>query len=126
MRKKKRRSPFAPFAAGIAAGYGAALILAALSAGALTITDTAATASGAAAVVSISAGSFVCGRVAGKLRRTGGLKTGALCGILFIVPLVVISLIFGLAGGVLLIVKSVLCVIFGMVGGVSGVNSDSA
>ncbi len=126
MRKKKRRSPLAPFAAGIAAGYGAALILAALAAGALTITDTAATASGAAAVVAIAAGSFVCGRVAGKLRRKGGLKTGALSGIMFIVPLVVISLVFGLAGGVLLIVKAVLCVIFGMVGGVSGVNSDSA
>ena len=126
MRKKKRRSPLAPFAAGVAAGYGAALIFAALAAGALTITDTATTASGAAAVVALAAGSFVCGRVAGKLRRKGGLKTGALCGILFIVPTIVISLIFGLAGGVLLIVKTVLCVIFGMVGGVSGVNSESS
>lgn len=126
MRKKKRRSPLAPFAAGVAAGYGAALIFAALAAGALTITDTAATASGAAAVVALAAGSFVCGRVAGKLRRKGGLKTGALCGILFIIPTIVASLFFGLAGGVLLIVKTVLCVIFGMVGGVSGVNSESA
>ena len=126
MRKKKRRSPLAPFAAGVAAGYRAALSGAALAARALTITDTAATASGAAAVVALAAGSFVCGRVAGKLRRKGGLKTGALCGILFIIPTIVASLFFGLAGGVLLIVKTVLCVIFGMVGGVSGVNSESA
>lgn len=128
MRKKKRNSRFAPFAAGIAAGYGTALTAAALAAGALTITDTAAAAagSGAAAILAVSAGSFVCGRIAGKLRRKNGLQTGAVCGVLFIIPLVVLSLIFGLAGGVMLAVKAALCLVFGMVGGVSGVNSDTA
>ncbi len=126
MRKKKRNSRFAPFAAGIAAGYGAALIAAALAAGALTITDTAASGAGAAAILAISAGSFVGGRIAGKLRRKNGLQTGAVCGILFILPLVVISLIFGLAGSALLVVKAILCLVFGMIGGVSGVNSDTA
>ena len=126
MRKKKRNTKFAPFAAGMAAGYGAALLAATLAAGALTLTDTAASGSGAAAILAVSAGSFVCGRIAGKLRRKNGLQTGAVCGILFILPLVVLSLIFGLAGSILLAVKAALCLIFGMVGGVSGVNSDSA
>lgn len=125
MRKKKRETRFTPFAAGVAAGYMAALIVAALAAGLMTITDTAAYASGAAALLAVSLGSLFAGRVSGKIRRKDGLKTGALCGIIYILPLILISLIFGLAGGAMLAVKAALCVIFGMVGGVSGVNSKS-
>lgn len=125
MRKKKRQSGFTPFTAGLAVGYGAALVFAALAAGAITLTDTADFASAAAAVLATCFGSFICGRTAGKLKRKDGLKTGALCGVFFIVPLIILSLIFGRAEGVMLFVKTALCVIFGMVGGVSGVNADS-
>lgn len=126
MRKRKHNSKLAPFAAGVAAGYGAALLAAALCAAALTLTDTASSGSGAAAILAVSVGSFVCGRISGRLRRKNGLQTGALSGIMFVVPLLVLSLIFGLAGSVLLVVKAALCLVFGMVGGVSGVNSDTA
>ena len=56
--------------------------------------------------------------------RKNGLKTGALSGAVYIVPLIVLSIIFGKAGTFMLFVKIFLSVIFGAAGGVSGVNAE--
>ena len=124
MRKPKRKSRFAPFAAGLISGYAAALAVCAAAALILSFTDMAADAAGAAALLAAAAGSFVSGRTAGTLRKRGGLKTGALCGAIFILPLAVLSAILGMMGGAMLAVKSVLCVCFAAAGGVSGVNRE--
>lgn len=100
MRRKKNRSRLLPFGAGLAAGY------------LLTI-----------GVAAAALGSFLCGRTAGKQRRRGGLKTGAVCGVLYCVPLILAALIFGTVQGILLPVKAALCIGFAAAGGVSGVNS---
>lgn len=76
------------------------------------------------AVPATAMGSFLCGRTAGKMRRRGGLKTGAVCGIMYCVPLILLALIFGTVQGALLPVKLALCIGFGAAGGVSGVNSQ--
>ena len=70
-----------------------------------------------------AAGSFFCGRAAGRTRRKDGLKTGAICGVMYVVPLILIGLITGMAQGVLLLVKLMLCLGFAAAGGVSGVNA---
>lgn len=76
------------------------------------------------AVPAAAMGSFLCGRTAGKMRHRGGLKTGAVCGIMYCVPLILLALIFGTVQGALLPVKLALCIGFGAAGGVSGVNSQ--
>lgn len=123
MRKNFRRSRTAPFAAGLSVGYTAAAVVSA--AGALIMWATGAD-SGAewlAAILALAAGSFLCGRAAGKLRRRNGLKTGAVCGVVFIIPLLLLGLIFGRAEGAMLPVKLLLCLGFSAAGGVSGVNA---
>lgn len=123
MRKAKRDNRAKPFIIGLIFGYAVTAVICALAAAMLSLTDSAAAAAGAAAVVALSAGSFVCGRIAGILRRRNGLKTGALCGVLFVLPAAVLSLIFsGFGGGLLL--KIGLCIAFGTVGGVAGVNKE--
>ena len=124
MRKPKKRRPFAPFTAGLLSGYLSALAVCAAAALVLSFTDLASSAAGAAALLAAAAGSFVSGRTAGTLRKRSGLKTGALCGVLFIAPLALLSAVFGLLGGVMLIVKSVLCICFAAAGGVVGVNRE--
>lgn len=124
MRRTKRQSRFAPFAAGLISGYAAALAICAAAALLLSFTDMASTAAGAAALLAAAAGSFVSGRTAGILRKRGGLKTGALCGVIFILPLTVLSAVFGMMGGFMLVVKALLCVCFAAAGGVSGVNRE--
>ncbi len=124
MRRKKRNSPFLPFAAGLAVGYGVMLPVSAGSALLLSFFDGAAKTAGAAAVLAMAIGSYFCGRTAGIMRRRGGLKTGLLCGLLFPVLPILLSLIFRQFSGVMLPVKLILCVAFGIVGGVAGVNAD--
>ncbi len=124
MRKQKQSSPFMPFWAGLVCGYIVTLLICVLAAVVLSFTDAAEKGSSAAAIPAIAVGSYVCGRTAGVLRRRNGLKTGALCGVLFMIPLVVLSLIFGLTGSIMLFLKIALCVIFGTIGGVAGVNTD--
>lgn len=124
MRKPKKRRPFAPFAAGLLSGYLSALAVCAAAALVLSFTDLASSAAGAAALLAAAAGSFVSGRTAGIIKKRSGLKTGALCGVLFIAPLALLSAVFGLLGGVMLIVKSVLCICFAAAGGVVGVNRE--
>lgn len=123
MRKKQSNTKTVPYLRGLAAGY--LLTFAASAAGAL-IMLIAGTDSGMAwlpALIAGAAGSFLCGRTAGKFRRRDGLRTGALCGILYLAPLLVLSLIFGRAGGVMLPVRVLLCLGFAAAGGVAGVNS---
>lgn len=124
MRKTKRQNRFAPFVAGLISGYAAALMVCAAAALLLSFTDMAAAAAGAAALLAAAAGSFVSGRTAGILRKRGGLRTGAICGVIFILPLATLSAALGMMGGALLIVKSLLCVCFAAAGGVSGVNRE--
>lgn len=122
--RKKKKSPAAPFAAGMICGGAAALITAALGALLLSLLGASAGAAGTAAIAASAVGSFVCGRTAGVMRRRDGLKTGALCGILFFLPLLLLSLLFGTAGSVLLPIKAVLCLAFAAAGGVVGVNKE--
>ncbi len=124
MRRKKRNSPFLPFAAGLAVGYVVMLLVSAGAALLLSFFDGAAKTAGAAAVLALAIGSYFCGRTAGMMRRRGGLKTGLICGLLFLVLPILLSLIFREFEGVMLPVKLILCVAFGVVGGVAGVNTD--
>ncbi len=124
MRRKNRNSPFLPFAAGLAVGYVVMLLVSAGAALLLSFFDGAAKTAGAAAVLALAIGSYFCGRTAGMMRRRGGLKTGLLCGLLFLVLPILLSLIFREFEGVMLPVKLILCVAFGVVGGVAGVNTD--
>lgn len=124
MRRKKNNSAFLPFAAGMAVGYGVMLLVSGAAALILSFFDGAAKTAGAAAVLALAIGSYFCGRTAGIMRRRGGLKTGLLCGLLFSILPIVLSLIFGEFAGVMLPVKLILCAAFGTVGGVAGVNTD--
>ena len=115
MRRKKNRSRLLPFGAGLAAGY--LLTIGVAAAGALVMWLTGADSSMAwlTAVPAAALGSFLCGRTAGKQRRRGGLKTGAVCGVLYCVPLILAALIFGTVQGILLPVKAALCAGAGIV-----------
>lgn len=124
MRRAKKEHRLLPFAAGLIYGYILTLILSVAAAVLLLVTDSAESLSGTISVIITAAACFMGGRHAGKLRRHEGLKTGALCGLLYFAPLLLLGLIFRSVGGVLLIVKLLLCIAFGAAGGVVGVNSD--
>lgn len=124
MRKKKNDSRFVPYLFGMAAGLGTVLLISAAAALILSFSDAAARSAGAASVIALSVGSFVCGRTAGIIRRRDGLRTGALCGVMFSAVPIIMSLIFGRFGTAMLFVKPLLCVFFGTAGGVAGVNKD--
>lgn len=124
MRRKKRMPGSFPIAAGLIAGWAAALIICVLGGLALSFTDMAGVGSVIAAMLAYAVGSFAAGRIAGGIRGRGGLKTGALCGVLFFLPPLLLSIIFGMAGTFLLPVKALLCLCFAAAGGVVGVNSE--
>ncbi len=124
MRRAKKNYKFMPYAAGLAAGYIVMLLVCAISALLISFTNAASKAAGAAAVIALVAGSFVCGRIAGIIKRRGGLKTGALCGLMFYFPPMLLTLIFGDDIIGMLIVKFFICLTFGTAGGISGVNKD--
>lgn len=124
MRKKRRSDKFKAFAIGLAVGYAAMLVVSVAEALVLSFFDGAAKTAGAAAVLSLSVGSYFCGRTTGKIRRRNGLKTGFLCGLLFSVLPIVLSIIFAEFEGAMLPVKLIMCALFGTIGGVAGVNSD--
>ncbi len=124
MRKKKNNSRFMPYLIGLGVGMGTVILISAAAALILSFSDTAARSAGAASVIALSVGSFVCGRTAGMIRHRDGLRTGALCGLMFSAVPIVFSLIFGSFGSVMLLVKPLLCVFFGTAGGVAGVNKD--
>lgn len=123
MRRKHGNSQLTPFGRGIAVGY--IITAAAAAAGALVMIVLGADGGIAwlPALAAAAAGSFFCGRTAGRSRRREGLKTGAICGVMYIAPLILIGLITGMAQGALLLVKLLLCLGFAMAGGVAGVNS---
>lgn len=124
MRKRRSNSRLLPFGAGLAAGYMLTAGTAAAGALIMWILGADGGLSWIVAVPAAAMGSFLCGRTAGKMRRRGGLKTGAVCGIMYCVPLILLALIFGTVQGALLPVKLALCIGFGAAGGVSGVNSQ--
>lgn len=126
MRRAKRESRLAPFTAGVTCGYIATLAAAVLGALLVLLTDSAESFSGVVAMVALAVGSFASGRLAGSMRRRGGLFTGAVSGLLYVIPFVLLSVVFGVMQGVLLFVKLILCVVFGAAGGVVGVNSSDA
>ncbi len=117
-----RGKRFIPYAAGLLTGVGALLAVCVLAALVLSLTDSAGSAAGAASVLALAIGSFVSGRTAGMIKRRDGLKTGALCGIMFSAAAMLISLIFGEFGTIMLLLKPLLCAFFGAAGGVAGVN----
>ena len=121
MRKRKRNSRLLPYAAGLIVGYIAALLVSMLAA---SLTDAAVQTAGAAAVLAMSIGSFLCGQTAGIIKHRDGLKTGALCGIAFALPLLILSAVFGGGWSAMFFVKLLLCVSFAAVGGVAGVNRE--
>ncbi len=125
MRRAKRDNKFLPFTAGLAYGYITTMITAAAGAAFLLLTDSSETLSGAAAMVTMAASCFAAGHAAGRLRRHGGMAAGAVCGLLYMLLPLLVSLVTLNVGGLLLVVKLLLCVMFGAVGGVAGVNSRS-
>ena len=120
MRRKKNRSRLLPFGAGLAAGY--LLTIGVAAAGALVMWLTGADSS-MAWLTAVPAAALLTAVLVAALRRRGGLKTGAVCGVLYCVPLILAALIFGTVQGILLPVKAALCIGFAAAGGVSGVNS---
>ena len=126
MRKKKINSRYVPYLAGMAAGYATVIIISAASAVVLSFSDSAGKSAGAASVIALALGSFVCGRIAGMLRHRDGMRTGALCGLVFSAVPMVLSIVFGQFGSIMMLVKPLLCVFFGTAGGVAGVNSSDS
>ncbi len=124
MRRAKKQHRLLPFAAGALTGYAVTLVMTAVAALLLLLTDKAEGFSGAAAVIITAVSCFCGGRKAGKLSRHNGLRTGALSGVLYLLPLVLVSAVAGFFGTGMLWVKAVLCVAFGAAGGVAGVNSE--
>lgn len=123
MRRVKREHHLLPIAAGVITGYIVTLVLSMAAALLLFLTDSAEGLSGAAAVIIAALSCFFAGRRAGRLRRRDGLKTGFICGILYMLPLTLAAIIWGTFGGTLFWVKLVLSAVFGAAGGVNGVNS---
>lgn len=105
------------------AGLLAAIIICAVGAALIALGGTTSFA-GVISLAALAVGSLIGGRTAGILRRSGGLKTGALCGVMIFLPLALLSLIFGQFGGVLVWFKAAVCIAFGAAGGVIGVNSS--
>ncbi len=126
MRRIKREHRLLPFTAGIASGYITTLIITAAGAALLLATDSVAALSGAVSITAVAASCFAAGRTAGRLRRHGGMAAGALCGVLYLLLPLAVSLVTFNVGGVLLIVKLLLCISFGAVGGIVGVNSRNS
>lgn len=124
MRRKKKRSRLAPFAAGTVVGAAVILAFSVCAALLLSFAGASSGGAGAASLAAIAAGSFFAGRTAGTMRRRGGLKTGALCGGIIWAILVLLSLVFGRGGWVMLLVKLLVCACFGAAGGVAGVNRE--
>lgn len=125
MRRTKRGERFKPYFMGILFGYAAMVLTIIPAALILSLMKAASGAAGAAAVISIVIGGFVCGKTAGLIRQRDGLKTGTLCGLAFSVPLIVLTVIFADKAGGTLVLKLALCTAFAAVGGVSGVNSSA-
>lgn len=124
MRRKKKNRPAMPFAAGFMAGCAVILLTSIVAAAVFSLAGGSSSGAALAAIIALAAGSFAGGRVTGTLRRRDGLKCGAICGLMLFAPLVLLSLIFGLMGWVMLLVKAAVCVAFAAAGGVFGVNSD--
>ncbi len=123
MRRVRKEHRLLPYAAGVITGYIVTLMLSAVAALLLFLTDSAEGLSGAAAVIISALSCFCGGRRAGRLRRHDGLRTGFICGIIYMLPFALVALIWGTFGGALFWVKLILCAVFGAAGGVNGVNS---
>lgn len=124
MRKKKRNDRLKPYLIGTLFGYMAMILTILPAALVLSMMRSASKAAGAAAVIALTIGGFVCGKTAGVLRQKDGLKTGFLCGLAFSVPMIIITVIFSSGSAGTLILKIALCASFAAIGGVSGVNSS--
>lgn len=124
MRRKKHKGKIYLYALGMLVGYGVTLIVSMICALILSFFDGAARTAGAAAVLSLSVGSYFCGRTVGIIQRKNGLKIGFLCGLSFSAVPIVLSLVFGEFSGTAIAIKIAMCAAFGVVGGVAGVNAD--
>lgn len=122
MRKRKRDDRLKPYLMGVLFGYAAMALTVLPAALILSLMRSASRGAGAAAVIALTIGGFVCGKTAGVVRGRDGLKTGFLCGVLFSVPMTVITVIFSEWTLGTLLLKITLCASFAAVGGVSGVS----
>lgn len=122
MRKARRERPLVPYLAALLCGYAVTLGLVVVSALLLWLIDGMA-AAGAFAVVLIAVGSFVCGRTGGVMKKVNGLRVGLVCGVMYFLPLMLLSMVFGVLGGAMMFVKLAVCLAFSAAGGVAGVNS---
>ena len=125
MRKRKRNDRLRPYLLGALFGYMATVITILPAALILSLMKSASKAAGAAAVIALVIGSFICGKTAGTVHRKDGLKTGFFCGLVFSVPIIIISIIFSSGQVGTLFLKIALCTSFAAVGGVSGVNAPN-
>ena len=125
MRKRKRNDKLKPYLLGVLFGYMAMTVTILPAALILSLMRSASKAAGAAAVIALMIGGFVCGKAAGTIRHKDGLKTGFLCGLAFSVPIIIINIIFSAGSAGTLFLKIALCASFAAVGGVSGVNSPN-
>lgn len=123
MRRQKRNYRLKPYMIGVLFGYAAMVLTIFPAALILTLMKSASKTAGAAAVIAMMIGGFVCGKTAGFVRQKDGLKTGFLCGLAFSVPMMILTLIFGNGGAGTLVLKIALCASFAAVGGVSGVSN---
>ena len=126
MRKKRGNSRLAPFVRGIATGYMVTAAISAAGALILLLFGADGGISWLPATAAAAAGSFVCGRTAGKIRRHDGLRTGAICGVMYIAPLIHLAIILGRTDGTLILIMLLLCLGFAAGGAVSGVNSPES
>ncbi len=124
MRKVKKEHRAVPYLCGTLFGYIMTLGLSVPTALLLSLTGYAEVKAGASAVIIMAVSVFFAGRFSGKLRSRDGLRTGFFCGVLYLMPLLLIGVFCGTAFSVMFFVKIPLCLAFSTAGGVFGVNSQ--
>ncbi len=77
---------------------------------------------GGMAFLAFAAGCFVSGLICGLIKKRGGLRVGAVCAVVLLVPALAVSLISGSFTGAELAAKTISALLASAVGAVIGVN----
>lgn len=104
-------------------GFAVSAVLSLLAAGVMYALGMPPSSSGFLSFAALAAGAFTAGLLCGLIRRRGGLKRGALCSALFLVPLLIISALTGNLTGEALIAKALSVLMCSCTGAVIGVNA---